>query len=110
MLGHYLRGIGAYPKGRAGRVGLRKKSEGGETGKVELRKKSGKIVEGTFCGVWKTWLILELLCVFMRQECENQGEEHYRQEREENRGFFLPDTVYFHTRKYFTKENLFSNR
>ena len=62
--------------------------------------------EGIFCGVWKTWLILELLCVFTRQECENQGEEHYRQEREENKDFFLPNTVYFVTQGNIHKREL----
>ena len=45
--------------------------------------------------------------MFLRDKNVKTKEGHYRQEGEENRSFFLPNTVYFHTRKYSQKRSCF---
>ena len=95
LLEYYLRDVGEDPEKGTGRAGLGKKSEGGETGRVGLGK-IRKVVEGIFAESGETWLVLKLLCVFTRQDCENQGGTLWAGKGKQ--------------RLLFTKHSVFSNK
>ena len=63
------------------------------------------MVEGILRSLGKPGSSLSFF-VFLRDKVVKTSGEHYGQEKE-NRGFFLPNTVYFHTRKYSQKRSCF---
>ena len=88
------------------------KSDGGETEKLSWRKKSDKkkkCLGDFFCGIWKPDS-LELLCVLHDKDVKTKGRNTIYRTWKENKDLSYQVQCIFHTRNYFTKENLFLNR